>query len=221
MRHIWFDLQTSNLRSCILCAFIQSWPFAIALQVLIVCLNFWHLLHSVSNLVLMNSTNLHVISAMIISFSLAFFNSFFNENEILIDEYFLLIQFSCSVNHIDSRVNLIEFQCSIFFQSCCILFKILNTSISISCTIASCHFSSLLILSNSNRFFHIFRYSINFCAFEFSIIVNTMCCSVWNSCTLCINTLYFYTVLVHRLFCFNIRSNLSSKFNFLILQLCV
>ena len=41
---------------------------------------------------------------------------------------------------------------------CCCLFKRLL----ISCIIASCHFLSNFILSNSNRIFQMFQYSINF-----------------------------------------------------------
>ena len=77
--------------------------------------------------------------------------------------------------------NLIKFHCSICFCNCCILFKLFNTSISISCTIASCHFLFILISSNSKFFFHVFRYSINFRTFKFSVAIKTMCCSVRES----------------------------------------
>ena len=53
------------------------------------------------------------------------------------------IWFCCFVNYIDSRTNLIEFQCLISFCSYCILFIVLNPSISMSCTITSCYFSSI------------------------------------------------------------------------------
>ena len=103
----------------------------------------------------------------------------------------MFIRFSCFVNHIDSRVNLIEFYCSISFCNCCISFDVLNISISMSCTIASCHFLSILILSNLNRFSQLFRYSINFWAVKFSMVVNTICCFVRDSYIACINTSSF------------------------------
>ena len=40
-------------------------------------------------------------------------------------------------------------------------------------------------------FFHVFRYSINFWGFEFSIMIKTMCCSMRKSYIVCINTLFF------------------------------
>ena len=103
----------------------------------------------------------------------------------------MLIRFLCFVNYIDFRINLIEFHCLISFCSNWILFEILNTSIWISCTIASCHFSSTLISSNSKKKFHVFRYSINFWAFKFSVVIKTMCCSVRKSCIVCISTLIY------------------------------
>ena len=103
----------------------------------------------------------------------------------------MFIRFSCFVNYIDSRINLIEFYCSISFCNCYILFNILNTSISMSCTIVLCHFSSIFISSNSNRFSQLFRYSINFWAMKFSMIVNTICCSVRESCIVYVNTSSF------------------------------
>ena len=119
------------------------------------------------------------------------FQTFLDKNEIFIDKYFLLIRFSCLINHIDSRIHLIEFHCSIFSCNCYILFKLLNASISMSCTIASCHILSILILSNSNKFFYAFRYSINFSALKYSIVMNTIYCSVRESCIVCINTSNF------------------------------
>ena len=188
---IWFDSHISHLWLCVLYIFAQNWHFANALHVFVVCSNFWHLLHCVSNFVLTNSTVLQFMPAIIMFFSIALFDSFFDESEILIDESFLLIRFSCFVNHIDSRINLIEFYCSISFYSNCISFEVLNASIWMSCTIASCHFLSTLISSNSKRFSYVFRYSINFWAFEFSVVVKTMCCSMRKSCNVYTSTSTF------------------------------
>ena len=60
-----------------------------------------------------------------------------------------------------------------------------------SCIIALCHFLFILISSNSNKFSYKFRYSINFYALKFSVVVNTICCSVRKSCIVCINTSSF------------------------------
>ena len=106
----------------------------------------------------------------------------------------MLIRFSCFVNYIDFRINLIEFHCSISFCSNCILFKVLNASIWMSCTIASCHFSSTLVSSNSKSFSHVFRYSINFWALEFSVVVKTMCYSVRESCIVWTSTSTFLCI---------------------------
>ena len=49
----------------------------------------------------------------------------------------------------------------------------------------------ILISSNSQRLFHVFRYSIDFWAFKFSVVIKTMCCSVRKGCIICINTSSF------------------------------
>ena len=74
---------------------------------------FKHLLHGVLDFVLINSTILYCVSAIIMFFSIAFFNLFLDKNKILIDKYLLLIRFSCLINHIDLRINLIEIHFSI------------------------------------------------------------------------------------------------------------
>ena len=158
---------------------------------------------------------------MIMFFSIVFFKSFLDENENFIYEYLLLIRFLCLINHTDLRINLIEFHCSISSCNCCILFELLNPSISMSCTIASCHFLSILISSNSNKFFHTFRYSINFCALKFSTVMNTICCSVRESCIVCINTSNFQCIFNSLLILFRYSTRLIFEILFLILQLYV
>ena len=105
-------------------------------------------MHCVLNFVSINSTVLHIVFAIIMSFSITFFKSFFVINGVWIDEKLMFIRFFCFVNHIELRSNLLEFHCSISFCSCCILFDALNASISMSCTIASCHFLIIFIFSN-------------------------------------------------------------------------
>ena len=108
------------------------------------------------------------------------------------------IWFLSFINYIDFRVNLIEFHCSIFVCANCISFEVLNASIWMLGIIALCHFLSTLISSNSKRFFHVFRYSINFWTFKFSVVVKTMCCSVRESCIVGTSKSTFYVFLVHR-----------------------
>ena len=126
----------------------------------------------------------------------------------------MLIRFSCFVIHINSQTNLIEFYCSISLYRSCILFALLNASISMLYTTVSCHFSFILILSNSKYFSHIFRYSINFSAMIFSVIVNTMCCLVRDNCTVCINTSSFFCGLDASLILFRYSIELIFEIRF-------
>ena len=139
-----------------------------------------HFMHWFVDLIEKNSMILNIFFAMI-NLRLIWSASFCDWTIILTDEWIFFCRFFDLINYWSFRINFTFWlNVSISFWNSFMSVELSKIVVSTPCIRNSRHVSSIWMIENWKFFFHVTRFSINWFAVFFSIIVKIMKCLILN-----------------------------------------